>query len=89
MVTGSSDIPLNQWVHVAATYDGSHVRAYINGLQDGASTPLTGSIDNNNAPVYIGKSQFYPRNFNGRIDEIRIYDTALSGQEIAALYNEF
>ena len=42
----------------------------------------------NDEPLYIGASQFYgDKNFDGRLDEIRIYDHALSPDQVLALYD--
>ena len=52
---------------------------YINGVLDGMQ-PLTGTIDSPNTPIYIGKrGSWY---FNGIIDEVRIYNRALSAAEV-------
>jgi len=84
----SSDavIPTKTWVHVAATYDGSRSELYINGVHDFSSRP-SGVIRKNDRPVYIGASEFYERHFDGIIDDARIYDFAMSAEQIAALYN--
>ncbi|MBT4539751.1 hypothetical protein HOC32_05675 [Candidatus Woesearchaeota archaeon] len=79
-------IPLNKWVHVSATYNGNKMKIYIDGELD-KEISVSGNIQDNNEPVYIGDSQFYSRSFNGLIDEVRIYDRALSSQEIVELYD--
>lgn len=83
----SNNVPsLHQWYHVVGTYDGTNMRLYING------TPQTGTatidkIYDNSEPVTIG--MFEPNNnfwFNGTIDEARIYNRALSLDEIKCHY---
>jgi PKD repeat protein len=86
-IAGNSDIPLNQWVHVAATYDGNTARLYINGQPDRIYTEVSGPIQQNDKPVYIGGSQFYNRYFDGVIDEVHIYNNALSAEEILSLFD--
>jgi len=79
-------IPTKQWVHVVATYDGSESNLYIDGLPDFSSRP-SGVLRKNNEPVYIGDSQFFDRQFDGIIDDARIYDFAMTADQVAALYN--
>lgn len=74
------------WVHLVGTYDGSEMKIYINGSLDNVKA-LTGPISTANNPLYIGKRQNdYERYFNGSIDDVRIYDRALSPEEIQELY---
>ena len=88
--TSNSTIPLDTWTHVAATYDGSQVVFWVNGVADG-QTSFSGTICSAGSHVSIGhnpdsgagSSQF----LNGSIDEVRIYNRALSAAEIKRLYN--
>jgi hypothetical protein len=72
---GPSTLPVNTWSHLAATYDGSMMRLYVDGVQV-ASHAQTGPIHTSNGALTIGQ------NFAGRIDEVRIYNRALSLAEI-------
>lgn len=81
--------PLNRWVHLAGTYDGSAVKLYVDGVQQ-FSTPLTGTIAGSTNPIIIAGNinaagAAPGQIFLGRIDEPRIYDRALSASEIAVL----
>ncbi len=77
----------SQWHHVAGTYDGSHVRLYIDGVQQ-ASNPYVGTINNWNYPVNIGSNADEAgRFYQGAIDEVRIYSRALDAAEILLLHN--
>lgn len=71
----------NTWYHVAATYDGAAMKIYINGVLD-ASRSQTGSINSNGA-FNVGYSYNTSRNFNGKIDEVRVWKRALSQTEIS------
>ena len=76
-----------KWYHVVGTYDGSEMRLYVNGeLKDTKS--VSGSIITNDAPVSIGRLPAYDY-WNGTIDEVRIYNRALSAEEISDLYNNY
>lgn len=79
-------IPLNQWSHVACTYDGLMVRAYLSGTEV-ASNSATGSIPTGSRDLWIGREEPLPlpsRQFDGLIDEPRIYGRALTASEIQA-----
>jgi len=79
------------WYFVAITYDSQKVNLYIDGDFYG-STPTTAMPNNNVYPLLIGRSTdpVYPSNkywFKGVLDEVRIYNRALSESEILDLYN--
>ena len=76
----------NVWTHVAGTYDGSTLRLFINGAQV-ASTGFSGSIATSAGPLRIGGNSIWGEFFQGRIDEIRIYNRALTQAEIQADMN--
>jgi glucose/arabinose dehydrogenase/PKD repeat protein len=81
VVTGASALPANTWTHVAGTYDGAQLRLYVNGnLVD--STPRTGNIQVNANPLWMGGNQLYGEHFPGRLDDVRIYNRALTPSEI-------
>jgi hypothetical protein len=78
-------LPVNTWQHLAITYDGTTMRAYVEGALYG--TPQAISLGAVNAPVQVGAWIFGGGNadyLSGTIDEVRIYDRALSQAEIAA-----
>ena len=78
----------NTWTHMAMTYDGTTVQLFVNGVL-AASQQQSGIIDNTSQPMYIGGDPLwdsdrsdYNRYFDGLIDEVRIYNRALSQSEI-------
>lgn len=76
--TGSFQVPLNQWTHVAISWSsGSEVRIFINGLQANLSAVLTGSVQNSSSGLQIGSSNPVPgvveEGFKGYIDEVAIF----------------
>lgn len=78
---------LNTWYFVATTYDGSYAKFYINGALVGSSY-LNIAIASDNLPLVIGAD--FPgatEYFNGVIDEVRIYDRALTQSDIDTLAN--
>ena len=77
------------WYHVGATYDGNQSILYINGVAEVSATPGF-ALDYDTDPVFIGTTGTwapYLGMFGGRIDEVSIYNRALSAAEIAAIYN--
>jgi hypothetical protein len=89
MVTDSADsAPKNNWNHIIMTWDGSTKRVYVNGLLKRTKSLPGTSIDyNNKSGLFIGydsEAGF----FNGKIDDIRIYNRVLSLSEMNQLNNE-
>ena len=81
-----SAIPLNTWSHVAVTWDGATMRFYVNGTQV-ATKARTGTLQAVTTPVRIGANSYAGENFLGRIDEVRIYNRALSAAEVTTDMN--
>ena len=74
-------IALNTWTHIATTYDGTNQRLYIGGVLV-ATKPQTGTMAVGNQPLRIGGNNVSGEFFSGLIDEVRIYNRALSQIEI-------
>ena len=75
------------WHHVAATYDGSAMRLYVDGTLDASLTGLADDGPGSNSDLTIGAK--YPGGgygIDGDMDDVRIYNRALSGTEISTLY---
>jgi hypothetical protein len=84
-VLGSQDVNDGVWHHVAGVYDGSEISLYVDGILD-ASLAASGTIATNTYQVCIGGNVDRPgREWNGLLDDVRIYDHALSAAEIAGL----
>lgn len=82
---GSTIATDGNWHHVALTYDGFTARMYVDGQLDAAapraySTVLSGSF-------YMGALPGTPDRFKGKVDELAVYNRALSQPEIAAIYS--
>jgi hypothetical protein len=80
---GPAALPLDTWSHLAATYDGSDLRLFVDGVEV-ASTPRTGELATSSNPLEIGGDSFYGQHFSGLIDEVRVYNTALTEAQIQA-----
>jgi photosystem II stability/assembly factor-like uncharacterized protein len=73
------------WYHVVATFHKGVVKLYINGnLEDDNSTDVNfeRTVLQDSNPLYLGSSRINEAYFNGAIDEVRIYDSALTVDEI-------
>ena len=75
------DLPLGKWTHVALTYDGSRLRLYRNAEEVG-SAAVAGSIRDASGPLRIGGRVPGGGWFKGVLDEVRVYNRALSAAEI-------
>jgi hypothetical protein len=80
-VVGTALLPLNTWTHLACTYDGASLRLYVNGAQV-SSRAVTGAIAVSGSPLRIGGNAVWGEYFAGLIDEIRVYNRALTATEI-------
>jgi len=89
LISDPDEIQLGQWYHVAATYDGSKMRIYKNAIEI-ASRDKSGNINTNasvSAAIGNQPSSAGSKPFDGLIDDIRIYNRALSASEIQKLMN--
>jgi hypothetical protein len=85
-VRGAAALPLNAWSHIALTYGAGSERFYVNGVEVD-SRALTGTTATTAQPLRIGGNSIWGEFFSGLIDEVRIYNRALSGAEVAADMN--
>ncbi|MBL7817975.1 MAG: T9SS type A sorting domain-containing protein [Saprospiraceae bacterium] len=90
-VKSTTTVPLNQWSHVAVTYNGSTVRLYFNGSEV-YSQSVNISLLNSTQPLYIGGIGSGGTStwlFKGCIDEVRIWNTARSASQISSNYKTY
>jgi len=83
---GTAALPLNAWTHLAATHDGTTVRLYVNGVQVG-SRAVAGGLLTSTGALRIGGNSIWGEFFQGRIDEVRIHNRALSPAELQTIMN--
>ncbi|NUP81081.1 MAG: hypothetical protein HOV96_26395, partial [Nonomuraea sp.] len=82
----ASNLPVNAWSHVAATYDGSTLRMFVNGTQV-ATNPTVGNLRTGTSPLRIGGNSGSGEYFSGLIDEVRVYNKALTPAQITTDMN--
>ena len=85
-VGGPTANPLNTWTHVAVTFGGGQLRLYVNGAQV-ATRGANGTIQTVANPLWMGGNQPYGEYFQGLIDEVRVYNRALTAADIQADMN--
>ncbi|MEO8426683.1 MAG: LamG-like jellyroll fold domain-containing protein, partial [Verrucomicrobiota bacterium] len=86
VLNGTAIVPVNTWTLITGTYDGAQLKIYINGVLD-ASLNKTGGMSNNGLNARIGGREPSPAplTFNGRLDDVRLYNRALTQTEVQAL----
>lgn len=89
VITGNQVLSINNWNHIAVTYDGSEAKTYVNGQLDNTQNIIY-PITRNYNRLLIGaadNSTFgYENELPGAIDELRIWNTIRTQQEIDAYY---
>ena len=85
--TATTGYATGVWYHVFVTYDGSAVRVYVNGVKDNSAN-YSGSVGDVSTSMSLGRNEAFPTGayFNGTLDDVRIYNRALSQAEITQLY---
>jgi regulation of enolase protein 1 (concanavalin A-like superfamily) len=84
-LAGDTVVGLDEWHHVAGTYDGQNINIYLDGWLDG-TVATSSPIGVNAANVLIGENpEAAGRNWDGLIDDVRIYNRVLSEAEIGEL----
>jgi gliding motility-associated-like protein len=90
-VTATNPMPVNEWHHIAATYDGSQTKIYVDGVVNNTtSAPLSINHNVSNIKVNIGaglanNSPAYL--FKGELDEIRVWNVARTATQIQQSFN--
>jgi len=84
---GTSTLVVGTWHHIAGVYDGSELRVYCDGVEEG-STSSTANFSSTTAPVRIGSGSGgsgEEEPFDGDIGHVSIWGVPLSGGEVASL----
>lgn len=86
--TGTNTLSTSTWYHIVCTYDSTAgLVGYVNGSSDGTAA-ANGTLTTDAVSTYIGENPtFSTRGFNGIIDEVGIWNRALTSTEVTTLYN--
>lgn len=86
ILTSNSTVPSNKWTMLTVTRQGGVAKIYLNGVEDGSvSFPASKSLSNN-SPFEVGSSICPANSFNGKLDELSVWEAALSATEIKQIY---
>ena len=85
-VTSSTSLGTSTWGYICTTYDGSNLKMYLNGVSTGTTSVNQAITAPSGVGIYLGaRNTSVP--FTGSIDEVKIYNKALSDKEVLAEYN--
>ena len=87
-VTSTTTLPLNQWKHIAARYDGDRIQLFIDGTIESAVTAVTGSLAATTEPLWLGYYDATDHHLHGYLDDVSIYDHVLASSEVTDLMND-
>ncbi|MDO9041627.1 MAG: LamG-like jellyroll fold domain-containing protein [Desulfocapsaceae bacterium] len=86
-VTSTTVVQNNTWTHVAGVYDGATMKIYINGNLEN-TVAQTGDLKESDLAMYIGKAPWTNyNNFNGQMDELRVWNVARTQAQIQYAMN--
>src|SRR3989344_1315771 len=84
-IAGNTTLATNRWYYLVGTYDGTVIRIYVDGRLDGSQNAVsTGTADAN--AVLFGARSDGQDTLTGSLDEVRIYNRALTSSEVERLY---
>ena len=87
-VVTTTSMSTGVWYNYVLTFDfSSSIKAYLNGSQEATTTP-SGTFYQNSDTVYIGRYWNGPTYFDGEMDQIRVFPSALTASQVTELYNE-
>lgn len=88
-INGLTNVWDGKWHHGCATFYNNSIKIYVDGvLSNSDSAGGNTTIGTNNNPILFGNNIGYDSNFgNGKLDDVRIYNRALSPTEVLQLYN--
>ncbi|MEP5759605.1 MAG: LamG domain-containing protein [Litoreibacter sp.] len=78
---------LGSWVHLAVVYDGANSGLYVNGVLDELFTDNTSTSPGLTAGLFIGTNNHFNEDFQGFVDDVFIYDRALSSTDVSDIFS--
>jgi hypothetical protein len=90
-IVGGTTLSAGSWYHVCGVYDGTNIYVYLNGSSDAIPVSHATGINNADTPFNVGcrldGADAVERYFDGLIDEVIIWNTALTANEVKDVYN--
>ena len=87
--SSADSIVIGSWHHVVGTYDGSVLKLYIDGVSAATNVNLVAGDYSNSDSAFIGvHPNLVAQKFNGLIDDVRIYNYALTATQVKTLFNQ-
>jgi len=86
-IEGTKTVNDGNWHHLVGTFDGSTLTIYTDGKYDNSKSKSTKPTSNTSLKLTIGKLSGYSNFFNGQIDDVKIFNYALTGTQVKSLYN--
>ncbi|MCX6776196.1 MAG: M6 family metalloprotease domain-containing protein [Candidatus Micrarchaeota archaeon] len=77
----------NSWYHIVGVWNGTHIYTYLNGILQTNNIVAFSNLQSSITTTYIGRNTASGTLFNGTIDDVKIFNRALSATEIANMYN--
>ena len=84
LLDSTNVVSYGAWHHLAGVYDGSTLKVFVDGVQNG-SVLVSGTVSSNGQPLFIGRNGAGGDSMKGQLDDVRIFRRALSGAEVQAL----
>jgi hypothetical protein len=89
IITSTSSVSDNYWHHIVGTWDGSDMKLYIDGSLNVSESMTTSPVSFNSDNAELGRFPSSAAYYNGKIDEVAIWNRALSSEEISRLYHGY
>ena len=84
----SVTVPAEEWVHIAAVWDGNVIKYYLNGVKDNNEDSFGNTLNSVETDLLLGSDPpGITEWFDGKLDDMYLYNRALSDEEISELYN--
>lgn len=84
---GPASVSCDSWHHIVATYDGASIKIYLDGDYQNSTSDSDAMTYNSSLPFAIGGDSSRGRWLDGFMDDVRVYNRALSAGEIKAIYD--
>ena len=89
VAVGNFDFQDDHWYHIAGTFDGSQLKAYVNGNEVASATVTRGSLVTNGEMLLgLGNQNGPLREFRGALDDAKLFSRALTAAEVTQLSND-